>query len=236
MKLFPLAAVAAAAIALVVFVALGRPSAARSASSSRGDSITVTGVGEATVAPDQATFDFVVETTGATAREALAANATQTHDVLFALEKNGVRPADIQTQDVSTYSRAPDQSGFAASHDLVVLVRDLPKAGTIVDAGVASGADQVSGPTFSRSDKDALYRDALRAALAQARAKAQALAEASHVALGSVTKVEEQTDAGYVPFASDQQMYSSARAVAKTPIAKGRQKTEATVDVTFAIA
>ena len=119
---------------------------------------------------------------------------------------------------------------------LVVLVRDLPKAGTIVDAGVASGADQVSGPTFSRSDKDALYRDALRAALAQARAKAQALAEASHVALGSVTKVEEQTDAGYVPFASDQQMYSSARAVAKTPIAKGRQKTEATVDVTFAIA
>ena len=234
MKLFPLVAVAAAAIALVVFVALGRPNTAHSASPSRGDSITVTGVGEAAVAPDQATFNFVVETTGATAREALAANATQTHDVLFALEKNGVRPADIQTQDVSTYSRAPDQSGFAASHDLVVLVRDLSKAGTIVDAAVASGADQVNGPTFSRSDKDALYRDALRAALAQARAKAQALAEASHVALGSVTKVEEQTDSGYVPIAS-QDMYRAA-AAAPTPIAKGKQKTEATVSVTFAIA
>ncbi len=236
MKFFPLAAVAAAVIAFVVFVVLGRPGTARSAAPSRGDSITVTGVGEATVAPDQATFDFVVETTGGTAREALAANATQTHDVLFALEKHGVRPADIQTQNVSTYSRGPDQSGFAASHDLVVLVRDLPKAGPIVDAAVASGADQVSGPTFSRSDKDALYRDALRAALAQARAKAQSLAEASHVALGSVTKVEEQTDTGYPQFASDQQMYSSAGAVAKTPIAKGRQTTEATVNVTFAIA
>ena len=179
MKFFPLAAVAAAAIALVVFVALSRPNAARSAAPSRGDSITVTGVGEATV--------------------------------------------------------APDQSGFAASHDHVVLVRNLPKAGTIVGAAVASGADQVSGPTFSRSDKDALYREALRAALAQARAKAQSLAEASHVALGSVTKVEEQTDTGYVPFAGDQPMYRSAEAAAKTPIAKGRQKTEATVDVTFAI-
>src|SRR3989440_3036092 len=138
MKLIQLAAVAAAAVALVVFVALGRPSAARSASS-HGDTITVTGVGDATAAPDQASFYFVIDTTGGTAREALAENASQTNDVLYALEKHGVRRSDIQTQDVSTYSRAPDQSGFGARHELSVTVRDLAKAGSIVDAAVRAG-------------------------------------------------------------------------------------------------
>lgn len=230
MKPLQLGIAAAAAVAIVVFLALGRAGSAHSAPT-HGDAITVTGVGDAVAAPDEATFDFVVDTTGSTAREALAANAAQTHDVIYALEKRGVRMADIQTQNVSTYSRTPDQSGFGASHDLQVLVRDLGKAGTIVDAAVASGADEVNGPTFSRSDKDAIYREALRVALAQARTKAQTLAEASHVTLGSVTKVEEQVDQGYV--VSDQQMYRAA--VASTPIAKGRQKTEATVTVTFAI-
>jgi uncharacterized protein YggE len=234
MKLLPFGLVAVAVAVAALVVGLSRPGSAHSAGS-QGDSITVTGVGDATVAPDQARFDFVVETTGATAREALASNSTQTRDVLFTLEKHGVRASDIQTQDVSTYSRAPDQSGFGARHELVVLVRDLPKAGTIVDAAVASGADQVSGPTFSRSDKDSLYRDALRAAIAQARSKAQALADAAHVSLGSATRVEEQTDTGYVPYAADQQTFRMAGAAA-TPIVKGKQNTEATVTVTFAIA
>jgi uncharacterized protein YggE len=232
MNLLKLGGIAAAAVAAVLFVALGRPGPAHSAAP-HGDTITVTGNGEATVAPDEATFSFVVNTTGSTAREAVAENARKTDDVLYTLEKHGVRRADVQTRDVSSYSRAPDQSGFGARHELVVLVRDLPKAGTIVDAAVASGADEVSGPSFSRSDKDALYRDALRDAVAKARAKAQTLADASHVSLGSVTKVDEQTaDEAYPTFATA----ALSEHAPATPIAKGTQKTQATVSVTFAIA
>lgn len=230
MKVASLVAAAAAALALVGVVALGRPSSASSAAP-HGDTITVTGVGTASAAPDQAQFDFVVDTTGATASNALGANAKKMDDVLYTLEKHGVRRADIQTQDVSSYSRAPDASGFGARHELVVTVRDLGKAGAIVDAAVGSGADEVSGPTFSRSDKDALYRDALRAALAQARAKAQTLADASHVGLGTVTKIEEQAPGDSYPIFA-QAMAAPAPA---TPIAKGTQKTKATVAVTFAI-
>ena len=230
MKLLQIAALAAVIVVLVAFAGLGRPGSARS-SSGHGDGITVTGTGTASAAPDEARFDFVVDTTGATAREALAANSDKTNDVIYTLEKHGVRRADIQTQDVSTYSREPDQSGFGARHELSVMVRDLSKAGAIVDAAVASGADEVNGPEFSRSDKDALYREALRSALAQARAKAQALADASHVNLGSVTKVEEQTQEGYPVFVAAKESYRAA----STPIAKGTQKTEATVTATFAI-
>src|SRR2546423_3290158 len=82
-KLIQLTAVAAAAVALVVFVALGRPSAASSASS-HGDTITVTGVGDATAAPDQASFDFVIDTTGGAARGAPARERALTHDAAFA--------------------------------------------------------------------------------------------------------------------------------------------------------
>jgi uncharacterized protein YggE len=230
MKLFPLAAVAATAVAIVLFVSLGRPGTAHSASP-HADTITVSGVGDATVAPNQASFDFAVTTTGGTAHEALAANAAKMNDVIYTLEKHGVRRADIQTQDVSSYSRAPDASGFGARDEVGVTVRALARAGTIVDAAVGSGADEVSGPTFSRSDKDALYRAALRDAVANARAKAESLAEASHVGLGGVTKVEEQTaNEGYPVFAA-----ALAEHAPSTPIAKGTQKTEATVNVTFAI-
>src|SRR5207237_9446340 len=98
MKLLSIGALVAA-VALVAVVVLGRPGPARSASTHAGG-ITVSGTGTASVAPDQANFEFVVETTGGTAREALAANASQTRDVLYALEKHGVRAKDIQTQDV----------------------------------------------------------------------------------------------------------------------------------------
>ena len=54
----------------------------------------------------------------------------------------------------------------------------------MIDAAVDAGANQVSGPNLVRSDPTALYRAALRVAIANARGKAQTIARASGLRSG----------------------------------------------------
>ncbi len=97
MKRFPLALIAAA-VALVAIVALagvGRPEAARGDAGAIADSVTTTGHGVVTVAPDQATVTAGVHTQAATAAEALSQNSAHMNDVIAALKSSRRQgPAD----------------------------------------------------------------------------------------------------------------------------------------------
>jgi uncharacterized protein YggE len=99
----------------------------------------------------------------------------------------------------------------------------------VIDAAVNAGANQVYGLSLSHGDQDELYRQALKAAVANARANAQALASASNLSLGRVTAIVEGGGAPQpVPFAAaDKAMAES------TPIEPGTQQTTASVTVTF---
>ncbi len=96
---------------------------------------------------------------------------------------------------------------------------------------VAAGANQVYGPNLTHSNPAALYRQALRAAVAEARLSAQALAAASNLTLGAVTAVVEGGSAP-MPFALASR--AADEAVAQTPIEPGQQEVTASVSVTFA--
>jgi uncharacterized protein YggE len=98
----------------------------------------------------------------------------------------------------------------------------------LVDAAVDAGANSVSGPGLDSSDRDALYRDALKQAFADAKAKAETLAEAAGVQLGPVQTVAEGAAPGPVVYAS--------RAAVDTavPVEPGTQEIDATVTVTYA--
>src|SRR4029077_11795082 len=104
-------------------------------------------------------------------------------------------------------------------------VRDLNKAGRIVDAAVAAGANQVFGPSLTRSDTSSLYRSALRAAVADARAKAGAIAAAGHVHIRGIRSVVEQSASAPVP------LPTAARGAVQTstPIEPGTEMVQATV-------
>jgi uncharacterized protein YggE len=111
-----------------------------------------------------------------------------------------------------------------------VTIRELAKAGSILDAASNAGANDVYGPTLTRSDQDGLEAKALQAAVRNARAKARILADAAGVRLGSVTAI---TEGGNEPMP----VYEAALAkrVSSAPIEPGKQQTSATVRVTFAI-
>jgi uncharacterized protein YggE len=117
--------------------------------------------------------------------------------------------------------------GYTAS-TTVTAESELAKAGSLVDAAVDAGATGVSGPSWSRSDYGALYRQALQNAVADAKAKAQALADSAGLTLGAVTSVTEGGGVQPLPYAS---------AAADAGVAKlepGTQTVDASVTVAFA--
>jgi len=233
MRFAQLAAVAALVVAVAVLAGVGRPGAAHGSNAPSGRVITVTGTGNASAVPNEASFSFGVQTDGATAREAQAANAERMSRVIEALRGLGIAKGNLQTTDVSVspkWSNDGSVNGYTAHNSVQVQVHRVGRSGHVVDVAVGAGATETSGPTFSRADREQLYESALRNAVAQARSKAEALAAEANVQLGAVVRVEEQSAQPQVIGA-----YATALRDAATPVEPGTQKTQATVTVTFAL-
>jgi uncharacterized protein YggE len=217
-----LASVAAAAAASLPAVAAGNRS------------ITVQGTGIVTTVPDEAQFSFGVSTTAPTAKAALTANAARMNRLIAALKHAGIAPADIQTTQISLYPNTNENGSkvlsFTAGDSVMVKTRAIGKAGSIVDAAVSSGANLVSGPSLGPSDQRGLQRRALKKAVADARARALAIAQASHVRLGPVQTVSETTSSPITYSPSPK-----AAAASGTPVEPGSVQVEEDVTVTFAI-
>ncbi len=111
--------------------------------------------------------------------------------VIAAVKAAGGR--DVGTQSVSlSQAFGPDgaPNGFAASN-VVTATADLDRVGALIDAAVEAGANQVNGPSLGVADQEKLYRQALKAAVADARESAQVLASAAGRSLGKVTAIVE---------------------------------------------
>ena len=224
--------VAALVLGAAALAGVAQPRLAHTASPAATRTITVTGNGTATAVPDRASFEFGVDTRAATAREALGRNAAAAAAVIAALKAAGVAAADLQTVGVSlspqTGSDGTTIVGYIASNSVRATV-PLAKAGGLVDAAVDAGANSVSGPGLDVSERDALYRDALRQALADAKAKGEVLAQAAGLQLAGAQAVAEGTAA------SEPVPYAARLAVgAAVPVEPGTQQIDATVTVTYA--
>lgn len=190
------------------------------------DTVTVSGEGVVLAVPDRAEISAGVETRAASARAALQANATAMEDVLTALRSAG--GTDVTTQSVSLSTSFDDKgspNGFVASNIASATVA-FAKAGALIDAAVAAGANTVYGPSPSRSDADTLYREALAKAVADAGGRAAVLAKAAGREVGRVTAISE-SGAAPVP------VFAKAAADASTPVESGPQETTASVSVTY---
>jgi uncharacterized protein YggE len=231
-RIVSLAAVVSAALALTGLGGSVWASGSTSATSSTR-AITVTGSGAATAVPNRVSFSFGVTTQGKTASDALSANSAEMTRVIAAIKRAGVAAKDVQTSAVSLSPRysgtGEDIVGYTAANVVAATIRGVSKAGTVIDAAVGAGANQVYGPSFTRSDAAVLYRRALQAAVANARAKARALATAGKVRLGAVRSIIESS-VGPAPVAE-----KGGAVAAGTPVEPGTQTIQATVTVEFAL-
>ena len=194
------------------------------------DSITVSGNGSVIAVPTIAVLSLGADTRAASAKAALSANARQMRQVIAAVKAAGGR--EVRTQSVSlsqVLGQSGEPAGFAASNVVSATV-DVGRAGAVIDAAVDAGANQVNGPTMSVADVGKLYRQALKAAVGDARLSAETLAAAAGRPLGKVTSVVEI--GGVTPVSMFEKAASSDRG---TPIEAGTQQTTASVTVTFAL-
>jgi len=230
MKRLALAALLLVAAAAVAGVA--RPEGARAVEgpSQTGDSITVSGNGSVSAVPTTAVFSFGVDSRATTAKGALAANSREMRLVIAAVKEAGGKNVTTQSVNLSQ-AFGPDgaPNGFAASN-VVTATAGLDRVGGLIDAAVAAGANQVNGPSLGVADVEKLYRQALKAAVADARESAQVLALAAGRSLGKVTAIVEGGGSFPTP------MYEkSAVSDAGAPIEAGTRETTATISITFAL-
>jgi uncharacterized protein YggE len=227
--LLPLAV--AVLVGIAAFAGVARPEPAHG-DSTQTDTVTTNGHGVITAVPDEATVAAGVRTDGASAAAALTANAAKMNAVIAALK--AASGDEIQTQEVSLYPTTDPRgkvTGYTAQNTVSAKAK-IAGAGALVDAAVGAGANTVDGPSLTLSDQDALYRDALKKAVSDARAKALALADAGGFGVGPVSTVVEQSAAGQPVFARP---VALAAKDASTPIEPGTADETADVTVTFTI-
>ncbi len=201
--------------------------------------ITVTGKGEVKAVPDIAVMSIGVETEAKAPSDALAENASRMTAVMAKLKDAGIAEKDMQTSqlgiwpvytDRSASNTPPKISGYRASNQLRVTIRDVERIGDILDQTVTDGANTVNGPTFSVAEPEPLYQDARDEAVKDAIAKAERYAKAAGVSLGEVLEISE-TGGGPV---IARQMRAEAMA-ASTPVAAGENSFSASVTMIFGI-
>lgn len=213
---------------------------AMAADNAAARTIVVTGEGEASAAPDMAVISIGVQTEAQTAGEALRQNSADMKATIDKLKKLGVADRDIQTSGLSVNPRYnyennrqnPEVIGFTASNNVTVRLRDISKAGSIIDKAVQSGANSLGGVTFSFSDPAPLMDDARRDAVAKAKAKAKLLTDAAGVRLGKLINIQE----GYAA-APQPKMYAmrTEAASADVPMEAGESSVSVSVSLTYEI-
>jgi uncharacterized protein len=215
----------AAAIAGVALPSKGR------AASSSSTTITVTGNGTTNATPDKASFDFGVHATAPTATDALNQDNAAAQKIIDALKNAGISASDIQTTEVSLYpeSHHGHITGYHASNS-VNATSGIKDAGDLVDAAVGAGANNVDGPNLSISDQKSQYEQALKLAVADAKAQAQAIADGAGLTLGGVMHVRND---GSTPEPYVHGYALADLAAAQTPIEAGSQQIQASVTVTY---
>lgn len=191
-------------LVLAVSFALGVPSMSASAqttstvASSDGTLLSVAAQAEAKRVPDVAAISAGVVTQANDANAAMRANAEQMDKVMAAIRAAGIAERDIQTSGISVNPRyhyrdnqPPQINGYEANNTVSLKVRDIGKLGKVLDALVASGANQVNGPNFEIDQPDAVYDQARQAALAKAQARAQLYAKALDLRVRRIVSISE---------------------------------------------
>ncbi|WP_024869292.1 SIMPL domain-containing protein [Pseudoxanthomonas suwonensis] len=228
-------------IAALLALALSAPAAAQSPGAPLlppdATLLSVSAQAEASRAPDIATVSAGVVTQAADGNTAMRQNAEQMNRVLAAVRAAGVADRDVQTSGINLHpqyryeeNQPPRITGYQASNTVNVKLRDVAKMGKVLDALVASGANQINGPSFGIDNAEPLYDQARVEALRRARDRADTYAKALDLRVRRIVSISEGGAAMPVPMPRMAAMKAEAY---DTPVAAGESSVSVNLDVVF---
>jgi hypothetical protein len=194
------------------------------------------------VIPDIAELCLGIEAQADTVSEAQAQASEAMDKVMEALKDNGVAEKDIQTQQFSIYpvtrwineSGEEEIVGYRVTNIVLAKIREVDKAGIIIDAVAKAGGDltRIQSISFSVDDPTPYYDEAQGKAMEDAKNKATQLATSAGIQLGKPTYISE--GAASVP----RYFAETAGGIApapETPISPGELKITVNVQVVYEI-
>lgn len=201
--------------------------------------LSVSGQGQARTAPDLAVIQIGVETQADSASAAMQQNSEQQAAVIEAIKGAGVEAKDIQTSGLNLNpmidygeNQKAKVLGYQASNMVSVRVTEIASLGDVLDAVVSAGANNVNGISFLREDSEAVEDDARRAAVEDARHKAEVMAEAAGMTLGPILVLRDApSQSGPQPM----MMRAAEAKDASTPVEAGELSVTAEVQIDFAL-
>ncbi|MBV8518529.1 MAG: SIMPL domain-containing protein [Acidobacteria bacterium] len=205
------------------------------------ETVSVTGTGRVALTPDRFTFNVGVQTMSATVDDAVAENNRRVAAVIAALKKAGARDEDIQTSGFNLYpqqdyqqNQMPRIVGYQATNSVTVRSEKVADAGRLLGIAIAAGVNTSSGLQFEVSDPARGREQGLRAAFDDARARANALAQAAGRTLGRALSISEGSQAAPPPPYPVRAMAMKAQAAqVDVPVEAGTQENGYTVSVVF---
>jgi len=201
--------------------------------------IVVSGTGRVAVQPDVADLRLGVTVAKPTVEAARGEAAATMDAILRAVDGAGVARADVRTAMLSVQprydyrdGRAPVLTGYEIANVVKVSVRDLSALGDVIDATLTAGATSMDALSFRLADPRPAEREARRQAMAEARSRADVLAEAAGVTVQGVSDiVEGQPVRPPGPVAKAERMALAADP--GTPVEAGTLEVAVTVSVTY---
>ncbi|MGE7207469.1 SIMPL domain-containing protein, partial [Sphingomonas sp. NPDC019816] len=177
---------------------------------------------------------------GATAAAALSDNAARMQRVLAAVKRAGVADRDIQTATVQLQPQyrygenvPPVITGYQATNTLNIRFRDIARAGGVLDALVAQGANQIDGPNLSLDNPDAALDEARIDAVKRARARADLYARAAGLRVLRIVSISENGENPGGPEHPIMLRAMAAEAAPQTKIAPGERDVTVNISVRF---
>jgi len=207
--------------------------------------IWISGTGTVTVTPDIVNLNLGVRSQEITVAAAQAKAATAMSQIMSVLKANNVADKDIQTLQFSispvySYDNKIMQStiiGYSVSNIVNVKIRNLNNVGKIIDAVANAGGDLVviNSISFAVDNPDQYYSQARTAAMNDAKAKAQQLADLGGVTLGKPVYISESSVSPTSSVSYATRDAASGASVPTTSISAGEADITINVQVVYSI-
>jgi uncharacterized protein YggE len=209
--------------------------------SNQAATVAVTGTGRVERTADLALATFVIEATRPTAADARRDAAGVATAVIEALAGAGIPRADLRTAGldlVPNWEQEGNRSvrrGFTVTNRVGATVRDLELVGRVIDAGLAAGATGLDGVQLLLADPAPAADEARRLAVADARARAEAIVSAAGLSLGRLVSIAEG-GAGPAPMPHPAMRLEAFAADVPTPVLPGRIEVSVSVSAVWELA
>jgi uncharacterized protein len=205
----------------------------------------VNGEGKSKTTPDIVLLSLGIEAESKTVARSQQDAAQAMNAVMKVLKDNGIADKDIQTQQFSitpVTQYIEDQqrtiiTGYRVTNTVVAKIRQIDKAGSVIDAVAEAGGNltRIDNISFSIDDPTPNYNEARALAVKDGMARARQMADAAGIRLGKLIYMSESTP--YVPpiTVREYAMNAAPAPAAPTPVSPGQLEIQVNVQMVYEI-